>query len=123
MKRMMAIVAGITAVVVGCGGASVPASTVMQTQASLKAAERVGAEQTPQAALYLDFAREQVARAEQLSDEGEGGRAAMMLVRAKADAELAMALAREADMQRRVQDTLERIEALEAANVGTGGEQ
>jgi hypothetical protein len=44
-------------------------------------------------------------------------------VRAKADAELAMALAREADMQRRVQDTLERIEALEAANVGTGGEQ
>lgn len=119
MKLRNLVAAGAAAVLtiplVGCGGASVPAETVMETEASLKAAETLGAEQTPQAALYLTYAREQMARAEELIEEDEGAAAVMMLERAQADAEVAMSLAREADTRAQVRQAMERIDALQTS--------
>lgn len=112
MKWTISMMAGLASVLVACGGASIPASTVSETEASLKAAERMGAEENPEASLYLTYAREQVQRATELADEGEEGRAIMMLERAQADAEVAMSLTREADVRRQVQQTMERIDAL-----------
>lgn len=112
MKWTISIAAGLASILVACGGASIPASTVSETEASLKAAERMGAEQNPEASLYLTYAREQAQRAAELADEGEEARAIMMLERAQADAEVAMSLTRESDVQRQVEDTMERIEAL-----------
>ena len=115
MKLRIFVAAGAAAILLGCGGASVPAGTVTETEASLKAAERMGADQNPQAALYLTYAREQMSRAAQLIDDGEEAAAVMMLERAQADAEVAMSLAREADVQRQVGETMERIEALQTS--------
>ncbi|MBN1773247.1 MAG: DUF4398 domain-containing protein [Deltaproteobacteria bacterium] len=84
------VVAG--AIAVGC------ASTPLQTETAtsgIRAASEVGAADVPQAALHLQLAREELARANRLSSEGEDERAVSMLARAEVDAELALALSRE----------------------------
>lgn len=111
-KLFAVLVAGLVAV--ACGSADVSTQDVTETQASLQAAEKMGAEQEPQASLYLTYAREQADMAQELIEEDENTRATMMLKRAQADAELAMSLAREADMRRQVSGTMERIQALQA---------
>ena len=114
MKRMTTgmLAALATLLVVGCGSAEVSTQRMTDTQSALRAAERVGAQSDPQASLYLTYAKEQLERAEQLIEEDEAERAELMLERAEVDAELAMAKAQEAEVQREVEATLERIEAL-----------
>ncbi len=109
------------AVAAGCGSAEVPAARVADTHAALEAAQKVGAEEEPSAALHLTFAREQIATAERLIDQGDEERAAWMLERAEADAELALALAREAQVSRQVREALDRIRALEDQMTTGGG--
>ncbi|KYF59148.1 hypothetical protein BE08_18160 [Sorangium cellulosum] len=72
---------------------------VFASQALIRAAEEVGVEEIPRADLHLRLAREQVERARRLSAEGAPDRARRMLLRAQADAELAIACAREARAQ------------------------
>jgi hypothetical protein len=63
--------------------------------ASVRAAEEVDAEKTPQAALHLKLAKEEIDQAKALMADGNNKRAEFVLFRADADAELAVALARE----------------------------
>jgi hypothetical protein len=66
--------------------------------ASIRAAQEVGASNVPQAALHLQLAREQSERAGELIQAGgsdDREQAEWLLMRAQADAELALALARE----------------------------
>lgn len=77
-----------------CGGTAASTARMGATQAAIRSAGEVGAERNPTAALYLQYAREHFARAEQLSRDGQGERAERVLSRAEADAELAMALSR-----------------------------
>lgn len=78
-------------------GASVPVPT--QRMADAESAERsareLGASHQPKAQLHLRLAQEQIAKAKASVEEGENRAADLLLVRAKADAELAIALARE----------------------------
>ncbi len=84
------------ALAVACGG-SFPAPT--QPMADAESAERsareLGAEKEPGAQLHLRLAQEQIAEAKNAVEQGDNERASQLLVRAKADAELAVALARE----------------------------
>ena len=81
---------------VGCG-ASFPAPT--QRMADAESAERtakeLGAESQPGAKLAVKLADEQIVRAKQLVEAGDNQRADFVLLRARADAELAVALTRE----------------------------
>jgi hypothetical protein len=80
--------------VFGCGGAPLPESSVSTTQAAIRAAREVGAEGVPQAALHLRYATDQFEEAQSLEEDGDEERAAYVLIRAEADAELAIEITR-----------------------------
>lgn len=70
----------------------------MRTESStsgIRAAEEVGAAKVPQAALHLQLAKEELERAKKFGADGDKDQGASMLLRAQADAELAVALSRE----------------------------
>jgi hypothetical protein len=85
--------------VAGCASAPAPTARMASSQATIRAAEAVGAERVPRAALHLKYARDQVAEAQTLIRADENERAAAVLQRAEADAELALALTKEAQMR------------------------
>ncbi len=93
MNRLLALV---PLTLVACG-ASYPAPNdrMANSAASIRAAEEVGGEQTPQAALHLKLAKEELDQAKALMADEKNKRAEFVLFRADADAELAVALARE----------------------------
>jgi hypothetical protein len=74
----------------GCRRAALYASA-----AAIRAATELGAYENPRAALHLKYAQDQVARADALMKEGDEPEASWVLLRADADAELAVALAKE----------------------------
>jgi len=103
-----------------CGSAPVPAEQVTQSKASIRAAEEVGAQSVPEAALHLKMARDQVATAEKLIADGENEDAALVLSRAEADAELALALAKESSLRAQAEDAKRTVEELQG---GKGAEK
>ena len=85
-----------------CASSRPPTESMESSAASIKGAEQAGAENVPRAALYLELANEQSAKAKVLIDKGgdDNMRAAQnLLMRASADGELAIALA-ESDQDR-----------------------
>jgi len=78
-----------TTIIAGC--ASVPLRTEASTS-GIRAAEEAGAASAPQASLHLQLAREELESAKGLAAKGEKEQADSMLMRAEADAELAVAL-------------------------------
>jgi hypothetical protein len=100
-------VAAIGLVALACAGAPAPTERLASAQAAVRAAKEVGAKDVPQAKLHAQLAQEQVDQATKLIEDGENERADSLLRRAQADAELAVAMARESTSQ-------EQTEALEA---------
>ena len=90
----------------------VPRERFVESQAAIRAAEEVGAERVPEAQRYLVFARRQVSDAERLLAENEYAAADLMLRQASADAELALALAREVPLRTEAQQLRQRVDAL-----------
>lgn len=93
IKIMAFAVAVVTATIIA-GCSSAPLRTEASTS-GIRAAEEAGAAKVPQASLHLQLAREELAQARELSAKGEKDKAASMLLRAEADAELAVVLSRE----------------------------
>lgn len=78
-----------------CASFPPPTNTVASSLAAVRGAEELGAADVPQAALQLQLAQEEVARAKRLLADGENERAHFMALRASNDAELAIVLTRE----------------------------
>lgn len=95
MKTLLsAILIGATAV--ACGATfPTPTQRMADAESAERSAREMGAAEQPGAKLHLQLAQEQIAGAKSSVEEGDNERADMLLVRAKADAELAIALARE----------------------------
>ena len=91
MVFAVAVVA--TAIVAGCANAP-PLRTEASTS-GIRAAEEAGAAKVPQASLHLQLAKEELELAKGLAAKGEKKEAGSMLLRAEADAELAVVLSRE----------------------------
>lgn len=91
----LAIALPMATALAACGGSAAPASSMASAQAAIRSAGEVGATHNPNAALYLQYAREEYTQADALSRDGKGEEARRMLSRAQADAELAMALSRQ----------------------------
>jgi hypothetical protein len=87
-----------------CGSAPKPTDALVNTQASLRAAREVGAGQVPDAQLHVKLAEEQVQRADKLMKDGDNEEAKRALDRAKADADLAVALAHHARAQQELEN-------------------
>lgn len=101
------------ALAAGCGSA--PLKTDRSTS-GIRAAEEVGAKEVPRAALHLQLAREGLAKAEKLSKDGEPEQARSMLMRAEADAELAVALSRESADKSEAEAAIEKVRQLRSDN-------
>lgn len=84
------------AFLLGTACASTTPSTEKATSSSgaIRAAEEVGATHSPDAALYLQLAKEEFGRATAMNDKRDKARADRLLLRAQTDAELSLALAR-----------------------------
>jgi hypothetical protein len=96
------VVMGSVLLGLGCAGGTMPTDKLTAAEASMRAAQEVGAKSVPRAELHLKLAEEQVALAHKLVENGEEERAAQVLTRAKADAELAIALTRDEEAKQKV---------------------
>ncbi|WP_394822617.1 DUF4398 domain-containing protein [Pendulispora albinea] len=114
MKHIASIAAAATALslMVGCGSYPAPNDKLVNSQASLRAAQEVGAQTDSQGALHMRLAQEQIEKAKQLMADGDNKRAEFLLLRAEADAELAVALARQQSARNEAQQALEQLKAL-----------
>ena len=101
------------ALLAGCASGPVPAERVASAQAAIRSAQEVGAQRVPQATLHLQLAREQADYAAELIRNGSHDRAASVLMRAQADAELALALARQDKEIQEANQAVDRVRALE----------
>ena len=81
---------------------------------SVRGAEEVGAADVPPAALQLQLAREEVAKAKKLMADGDNERAHYMALRAGNDAELAIVLVREAKARSEAANAAKRVESAKA---------
>jgi hypothetical protein len=95
MKLAMVTIGLVAACTVACASRPMPTSKVSSSAAAVRSAQEVGAEQSPEAALHLRMAKDQLARARALLDDGEYEKAEWLLTRAESDAEVAIAIARE----------------------------
>lgn len=77
-------------------GGPVPADKLARSEAAVRGAEEIGAERNAIGSRHLQTARESFKEGKRLVMEGEQDRATMMLLRAEADAQLAMNVTREA---------------------------
>jgi hypothetical protein len=97
------------------GGYPEPRSQLTASEGALRAAEVAGARNSPQSALHLKRAREQIDTGKGLIQEGENERAEWVLRRAQADAELALSLATEEAQRKKATDAKEELEQLRAS--------
>ncbi|HWA76996.1 MAG TPA: DUF4398 domain-containing protein [Polyangiaceae bacterium] len=104
------------AFVAACGGSALPPPQAVEAKSSISAAEAVGAQNEPKAALHLKLAKDQTAQAETLLRNGDDDEARLLLEQAKVDAELALVLTREASMRAQVQQSLSKVRDLEQSN-------
>jgi hypothetical protein len=93
IKTSLAI--GLTAIGMGCAGASLPTDQVASAEASVRAAKELGAPSVPRAELHLRLAQDELKQAQKCAEDGDPERGKMLLERARVDAELAIALARQ----------------------------
>ncbi|WP_394837187.1 DUF4398 domain-containing protein [Pendulispora rubella] len=100
----------------GCGSYPAPNGRLADSQASVRAAQEVGAQNNPQAALHLKLAQEQIDQAKALINDGDNKRAEFVLLRAEADAELAVALARESTARAEAQQALDELKSLKSGD-------
>lgn len=116
------VAAGLSMSALACAGSEVPAKQLADAEASIRAAKEVGAERSPDAALQLKMANDRLARAQQLSAEGENESAAKLLEEAEADAELALLLARKQEAQARALQASDRANKYENQGAKSGSE-
>jgi multidrug efflux pump subunit AcrA (membrane-fusion protein) len=98
--------------IVGCASAPPPHEREASSEAAVRGAREVGAQQFPQAALHLKLAEEQLQKAKAQMNDGKNEDAAYTLLRAQADAELALALARENKTRAEAQQVIDKARGM-----------
>ena len=97
-----------------------PAEPLAQAEAEVRAAQEIGAERVPRARLHLQQARDSIASARETNNDDPDG-AARKLDIARAQAELANALAREQLARSEAEQVHAQLEALKSGQTGAGG--
>lgn len=97
-----------------------PTQRMADAQSAERSAIELGASNEPSAKLSLKLAQEQISQAKQAMAKDENKQADGLLIRAKADAELAIAQAREKAARIGGQKALDDAAAQKATNAGQG---
>ena len=103
-----------------CACATTQALHTETTSAAIRSAEEIGAAGVPEAALHLQLAKEEMETAHALNAEGNAEQASSWLLRAEADAELALALSRADKDAVEARAAMERVRTLRAQNPYSG---
>jgi hypothetical protein len=98
-KKLCAILVSLA----GCASYPQPTDNLAQSVGAVHGAKEAGAEKIPDAALHLRLAQEQNEKAQKLMADDENERATYVTERARSDAELALAMAREEKARKRAQ--------------------
>jgi hypothetical protein len=116
----MAFRLGILAVLfaTACSAPRPPATQLTAAKAAIRGAVEAGAKSAPKGALHLKMARDQVAEAEDLIAAEKMSRAKHLLIRAEADGNLAVALAKEAAARRLLADIEDKLRRLQKQQGG-----
>jgi flagellar capping protein FliD len=112
LKTVVCISGVLALFVVGCGGSAVPLDKLTDAKATVRAAQEAGAETTPQAALHLKMANDELASAQKAMDDKDNDRARLLLNQAQSDADLSLALARGTTEKQQAQDAQAKIDGL-----------
>ena len=96
---------------ISCASTPAPTERLATAKAGVRSAHELGASSVPEAALHVKLAEEQIQKANKMLADGENERAEALLQRAAADADLAVALARE----KRVRDAADPNVKVQAA--------
>ena len=115
----MGVMAGsllFAAVIAGCASGPTFHQSSEASTSAIRAAEEVGAPNVPRASLYLQLAKEELEAAKKLADKGEKEQAVSLLLRAEADAELAVALSHEQTEKTEAAQAIEKARQLRQDN-------
>lgn len=119
MEQKRMFIVGLAISVMGlasCRTDSAYKERVQPATSTIQTAEESGANATPTAAFYLQQAKEEFAQAKDLADRGQQDRAASLLKRAEADAELAAALGKEDAEKKAAADAISSVRKLREEN-------
>ena len=96
-----------------CSAVKIPAERLERSESSIRGAEEVGAANVPAAKLHLQLAKDQTIAAKKMAENGDE-RALLVLSRAESDADLALALTREATVHADAQKATEDLKAVQS---------
>ena len=112
LKSVVSIAGLIALFAVGCGSSAVPLDRLTDAKATVRAAQEAGAQSTPQAALHLKMANDELASAQKAMDDNDNDRARLLLNQAQSDADLSLALARGTSEKQQAQEAQAKIDGL-----------
>jgi len=107
---------------VACATVPPPNEREASSQAAVRGAQEVGADKVPEAALEMKLAQEQIDKGKNLIKSGDNERADYVLMRAQADAELAVALAHESKARVEAQPIIDKARGARGAAPGTAAQ-
>jgi Domain of unknown function (DUF4398) len=112
LKSVVSVSGVLALFIAGCGSSAVPLDKLTDAKATVRAAQEAGAETTPQAALHLKMANDELASAGKAMDDKDNERARLLTNQAQADADLSLALARGTTEKRQAQEEQAKIDGL-----------
>lgn len=116
MKHPILTLALLAAGAAACASQPVPTARVASAEAAIRAANEIGAQNIPEAEMHLRVARDELGKARKLLKDGENEDATWLLARAESDAELAVAMAREARERAEAQAAINRVHSMSPRN-------
>ena len=102
--------------VAGCATDSSIKKGTESSASAIRAAEELGAYSIPNAAYYLQLAKEEFEHAQNLIDNHKKAQAASMLARANIDAEVAVMLAHEESEKKNANEAIGKVRELQENN-------
>jgi hypothetical protein len=114
--KMLLCAGAVVASTIAAGCASAPPLRTEGSTSGISAAEAAGAYQVPQASLHLQLAKEELDLAKKLAKKGDDEKAASMLLRAEADAGLAVTLSQGDVEKKEAEKALARVQQLRQDN-------
>ena len=108
----------------GCASSfPTPTQSLADAQSAERSAAEQGAASQPKAQLHLQLAHEQIAQASAAIKNGDNERANGLLLRARSDAELAIALTRDQSAKTGAQQAVVQSGAQQTTNANQGASQ
>lgn len=124
MQKLIISMVGAALLATGCGASfPVPTQKLADAESAHRSARELGADKKTNAQLNLKLAEEGIEAAKVQMKNGDNKRADYILLRAKADAELALSLAREHDAKVDTAAVVETSEASQKAKANAGAGQ